>query len=153
MIVGDTANHGFNSHIQDIRNDSTISHHYNELLQMGAKLGLDVGYRAQFWLDGRRPPPDGQLYSRNDGDMRLGYFAVEVGDAVARGELSPVHAAQLTKWAFEARTGRPWNLNLRDYEKRAYEDTFLVNMIQVFNTSHSADQQIPIPAPPDRRLQ
>lgn len=96
-----TAGDSFNPNILDNDVTNSVTHHFRELLVIGFNSGKYVGDTATTQRDDARINP---------GDVRNGFFASMLGNALQRGKISPREAADLTEWAYTKHGGTapPW---------------------------------------------
>lgn len=96
-----TAGDSFNPNILDNDVTNSVTHHFRELLVIGFNSGKYVGDTATTRRDDARINP---------GDVRNGFFASMLGNALQRGKISPREAADLTEWAYTKHGGTapPW---------------------------------------------
>jgi hypothetical protein len=89
---GSTEKQGYNNNIIDSEDKaSTVTHHYAEFLKTGYYRGQTLGDGATLIMD--KP-------WNNPGDVRNGYFAVMLGDALAQNRITPAESIKLTEWAY-----------------------------------------------------
>lgn len=92
---------GYNPNILDTAPNDTVSHHFRELML--------VGYNRWKWLADRATTQIDDP-SKNPGDVRNGFFASMIGDALEDGKVTPREAAEMTEWAYTKHAGTqpPW---------------------------------------------
>jgi hypothetical protein len=112
----DSAKGGFNRNIIDVNAESTVTHHFRELLMVGFNQGRSVGNLATENI--------GDDIATNPGDVRNGYFGSMLGSNLATGDISNSEASQLVEWAYKNHSGTqpPWgnspnNYILSDWQK------------------------------------
>lgn len=107
----------FNPLVVDSQDPATsdMTHHFGEFLASGYN-GTKIPFRS----------PDDAVTANDDpgknpGDVRNGYFAVMIGDALKNGKISPKEAVDLTRWAFAADSGGnappPWGHTAADVKR------------------------------------
>lgn len=96
-----TAGDSFNPNILDNNVTNSVTHHFRELFVIGFNSGKFIGDLATTQRD------DARL---NPGDVRNGFFASMLGNALQQGKITPREAAQLTEWAYTKHGGTapPW---------------------------------------------
>lgn len=102
---------GFNPNVLETARDgdatSTMTHHFAAFLEAGAnRPGAMLGNIAVTFID----DPE-----ENPVDVRNGFFAVMIGNNLAKGKLKPADAVELTRWAYATEHSRqaapPWGKN------------------------------------------
>ncbi len=95
---------GFNPNVSDVNPDSTVTHHFREFLVLGYKHGKSAAFLAN--ENGDDTPEN------NPGDLRNGYFAGMIGDALRNNKLTPEEAVNLTQSAYKLHEGKQpfWGL-------------------------------------------
>lgn len=92
---------GYNPNVLDTDPNDTVSHHYRELMLVGYNRWKWLADRATTHLDDP---------NQNPGDVRNGFFASMIGDALEDGKMTPREAAEMTEWAYTKHDGTqpPW---------------------------------------------
>lgn len=93
-----TAGDSFNPNILDNVVTNSVTHHFRELFVIGFNSGKYIGDTATTQRDDARTNP---------GDVRNGFFASMLGNALQRGKITPREAAELTEWAYTKHGGTP----------------------------------------------
>jgi hypothetical protein len=105
----DTRNGQFNPKITDVDSNSTVTHHFRELMWVGAVNGQAVGNLATEKVDS---------FSENPGDVRNGYFGSMIGRSLYLGKISNAEASGLIAWAYKTHPGTqpPWGDKPENYK-------------------------------------
>jgi hypothetical protein len=110
-----TRNGQFNPNVTDTDSNSTVTHHFRELMMVGAAAGQAVGNAATEANDS---------IVTNPGDVRNGYFGSMIGRSLVLGKISNAEASGLIAWAYKTHSGTqpPWgdkpeNYNIEDWMK------------------------------------
>lgn len=99
---GNNLNDQFNPMVEDSEDRyNTVTHHFAEFLKSAFYEG---GAVADQWVTANDSP------DKNPGDVRNGYFAAMLGDALRNGKITPQDAVNLTRQAYSPDAGQnpPW---------------------------------------------